>query len=81
LVGGLVAASPWLPFDMILVQGGLPGSHTLLRLFGVLSNILLNLILIPLWGLAGGALATGTSFVLLTFYLRAMSRRRLDIRL
>ena len=81
LVGGLVAASPWLPFDMILVQGGLPGSHTLLRLFGVLSNILLNLILIPLWGLAGGALATGTSFVLLTFYLRAMSRSRLDIRL
>ncbi|XKF14810.1 flippase [Halomonas sp. BLK-85] len=42
-------------------------------------NILLNFILIPLWGMEGAAIATSTSFIIWNFILRKAVLKRLSI--
>ena len=55
---GMVAAAPALALDLILSQAGAPGLQA--RFFGLLvgANFALNLVLVPVLGLVGAALAT-----------------------
>ena len=69
LVIGIVFYSGTLPFDFILLQMGRPGTHTLFVAAVMASNILLNLIAIPLIGMIGAAIATATSMLLGAIYL------------
>ena len=81
LMAGLVLCSGYLPFAMILVQGGFPGTHTLLRTAIVLTNGALNAALIPWLGLHGAALATAAALVLSAVYLKRLTRRTLGVRI
>lgn len=47
---------------------------------GALLNLVLNWLLIPLWGMEGAALASGLTMVTSTLILSLFVRRRLDIR-
>lgn len=71
---GLVIASPYLPFNMIFSQSNKPGTHTIYMFWVLASNVLFNMIAIPLWGILGAAIATSLSYVvsilLLTFFMR-----------
>lgn len=75
LVGGLVLSGGFLPFNMFLVQAGMPRAHTLLKVLVLASNVVLNLILIPPFGVWGAALATGASFLLAVVYLQLFAKR------
>lgn len=79
-VFSILATSIWLvsgiiSFDGILLQAGFPGRHSLLFLAIMVSNIFLNLILVPLIGVIGAALATGASFILGGIYLICFVKR------
>ena len=78
---GIVINAGYRPFLGILLQGGRPGSHTLLTGFLVLSNIILNVMLIPLLGIFGAAVATALIFVLEGVFLSVSARKLLGIRL
>ncbi|MBC8268847.1 MAG: oligosaccharide flippase family protein [Rhodospirillaceae bacterium] len=63
LIGGLTVYAVMIPTDMIVLQAGMPGRQSLLMTFNVLVNAVLNLALIPLFGLYGAASATAIAFV------------------
>lgn len=81
LMAGLVAASPWLPFNQVLVMGGRPGWHTIYILVAVAANIALNLLLIPYYGLVGAALATAIALLGAGLWLSRMARALVGVRL
>jgi len=72
-------SSGYVPFNMLLVQAGRPGLHTGLKTGIVLTNIVLNILLIPRFGVMGAAFATGGSFILAVAYLKLITRRFLDV--
>lgn len=78
---GILISSGYIPFNGIMIQAGLPEYHTLLTILAVGSNIVLNTIMIPLWGIKGAAIATGSSFVLSVIYLNIMVKRQLKFSL
>ncbi|WP_319763583.1 polysaccharide biosynthesis C-terminal domain-containing protein [Maridesulfovibrio sp.] len=63
LLSGFWIYSGYAPFGSLLVNDGHPGTQSLLLLSCMFLNILLNSILINLWGTIGAALATSFSFV------------------
>lgn len=81
LAAGMAAVGGYLPFMMLLVQAGKPGHHTLLMAGTALSNVVLNVALIPLLGIYGSALATSVAFVLGAVWLRMLSWRVLRFRM
>jgi O-antigen/teichoic acid export membrane protein len=78
---GLILCSGYLPFNMILIQAGYPGHHTIYMALILLTNAFLNAVLIPFYDINGAAVATGVSFVLSAVYLKKMVRRVLDFNL
>ncbi len=81
LMAGLAAASPWMPFNQVLLMGNKPGWHTIYILMSVAANVVLNLLLIPRFGLPGAGLATALAFIASALWLRRMSRSLVGVRL
>jgi O-antigen/teichoic acid export membrane protein len=67
-------------FVGIFAQTGRPMIQTRLNLAILGINVVLNLILVPVYGLLGAAVATGLSFVAGTLYFRSLVRRHLSLR-
>lgn len=76
---GILACSGFVPFDTMLIQGGMPGRHAAYMALVVASNVVLNGVLIPLMGIVGAAAATAMSLTLSVVYLRWFVRRHLGI--
>ncbi len=75
LLGGLTLISTFVPFDNLLMVSGFPGYQTLQNFVVVVTNIVLNIILIPQLGIAGAALGTAASYMVGLIVLFSMSRR------
>lgn len=78
---GMTAASGYMPFAQTLLMGNRPGWHTGMMTSIVLVNVAGNAALIPPFGLAGAAAATGLCLVYSAFALRALVARQLEVRL
>ena len=63
LLVGMVAYAFFVPFDQLLLQSGFPGRQSLMMAAYVAINVVLNVALIPAYGLAGAAIATAISLV------------------
>jgi len=70
LAAGAVVTSSYVPFSGLLVQGGYPGYQSLFILSVCLTNIALNFILIPFFGMYGAAVATTISYLFFVIYLK-----------
>jgi O-antigen/teichoic acid export membrane protein len=81
LIAGMVASAGYAPFQPLLLYAGFPGWHTVLMVGIIAINAIGNLLLIPVLGPIGAALATAIAFVLCVFTLRAMVAQRLAIRI
>jgi O-antigen/teichoic acid export membrane protein len=81
LMLGLAVASPWLPFNQVLLMGGKPGWHTIYVLVSVAVNVALNLLLIPQLGMLGAAVATAIALLASALWLRRMARTLIRVRL
>lgn len=79
LIAGIMLSAGYMPFNMLLVQTGYPGSHTIMITLTVLANIVLNGLLIPWLGMYGAALATSASFVLAIVLLKIFVRHKLQM--
>ena len=80
LVGGLLIYSVMIPMDHVVLQGGYPGRQSLLMTFNVTINVILNLVLIPFFGLYGACSATAASFVLAAIVINGVSWKWLGFR-
>ena len=81
LIGGIVIASGYLAFFNLLVNAGLPGWHSVMILGVVVFNGVANWLLIPVWGAAGAAAATGAAYVFAGVILWLMARILVKVRL
>ena len=81
LMAGIMISSGYQPFQMLLAQAGYPGLYTLLIFLVFIINTGLNLILVPVWGLYGSAIATGLSFVASAILLKFLTRRAVQIKI
>jgi O-antigen/teichoic acid export membrane protein len=79
LVGGIILSSGYIPFSNILMLGGYPGSHTVMITLLVLFNILGNILLVPLLGGMGAAIATALSYVFLIPLVKLFANRILGV--
>ena len=75
LLASLVVVSAFVPFDNMLLVGGYPGFQTLQQFVGAAVNTALNVLLIPLIGLEGSAIGTGTSYLAATLVLVVLTDR------
>jgi O-antigen/teichoic acid export membrane protein len=81
LLGGIVLASPYLPFMQMLLMTGRPGWHTGLVIAGVAIAFIANSLLIPRFGMVGAALGMGIGLVGSALLLRGLVRLRVGLRL
>lgn len=77
LGAGVLAVSGFAPFDGVLLQAGRPAHYTLLTFMVALTNLLLNLALIPVLGIQGAALGTALALGLSIPYLNVVMRWQL----
>lgn len=63
----------------LLGQVGLPLEESLLNIITVISNAILNVVLILLFGTIGAAIATAISYFLFALYMRIRVKKHLDI--
>ncbi|HRF80536.1 MAG TPA: oligosaccharide flippase family protein [Flavobacteriales bacterium] len=78
---GIAATSGYQAFQMLFSQVGHPGTQTLFIAGFFLSNLLLNLLFIPLLGVYGSALGTALAFVAMAILLRLLAQRVLNVRM
>ena len=81
LILGIVLGSGYIPFFNLLSMSNKPAWHNLFMLFFVSSNILLNYLLIPIYGINGAAIATTISIVLATLLIKVLSKRIIKIKI
>jgi O-antigen/teichoic acid export membrane protein len=78
---GAVVESSYIPFSGLLVQGGYPGFQSLFILSTCLTNVALNFLLIPYYGMFGAAVATTISYILFVAFLKSFAYRLFEIRI
>lgn len=78
---GIAVTSGYQAFQMLFSQVGHPGTQTLFIAGFFLSNVLLNLLFIPLLGVYGSALGTALAFVSMALLLRWLAWRTLHVRI
>jgi O-antigen/teichoic acid export membrane protein len=81
MMAGLALASPYLPFSQTLLMASRPGWHTIYMLAVVAVNLIGNVVLIPLLGLAGAAASIAASMVAAAVLLRVLVRGCIELRL
>ncbi len=79
LMGGFLLASPYIPFNMFLLQIGQPAYHSLYFLSILAANTVLNFALVPIMGTNGAALGTAVSLLYSAIFLRYIVRKRANI--
>lgn len=79
LMVGISGISGFLPFYEILSMAKLPGQNTLFMIFFFLTNIIMNLIFIPIWGINGAAIATSIAYVSSSFSIKYLLHKHLKI--
>lgn len=75
LMSGLVLVSTLVPFDNLLMVSGHPGYQTLQQVFTVGVNAAVAVLLLPVFGIAGAACGTATSYLAGATALLVFSRR------
>lgn len=77
LLTGLVISSPFIPFDNMMLISGYPGRQTIQQAVAFVTNVSLNLALIPLVGIEGAAIGTACSYLASVVSLILMTDNRL----
>ncbi len=78
---GIVLSSGYIPFGYILLQAGRPGLQTIMTLTLFIINLLLNLLLAPIYGITGSAIATALAYILSIFILKAFAKVSLKVQI
>jgi len=78
---GLAMAAGYLPMEMIFIQAGKPVTHTIFKVSVFATNIILNISLIPAFGIYGASAATASVNVISAIIIRYGARQKLGLRI
>lgn len=79
LMAGLLCSIGYAPLLMIFGQRGFPGLQSFLYFSVFLTNLVLNLILVPFLGVMGSALGTAISYISFVLIVRHLMKRFLGL--
>ena len=79
LMTGILLSVGYLPFQMLLNQVGSPGFQTVFIASIFVTNVVLNMLLIPMFGMFGAAIATSMSVSAPVLYLKILVRKVVGI--
>jgi O-antigen/teichoic acid export membrane protein len=79
LTAGCIAGSGYIPFQMIFNQTGFPRQQSLFLVCVFTLNVLLNFMLVPVFGLMGSAVATASVFAVQPILMKKLVLRHLRI--
>lgn len=79
LMAGVCIASGYLPFGLMLVNGGYPERQTVMVMLLLGINVVGNMLLIPQFGLYGAAFATFASYAFSVVLLKMFTKKYLGI--
>ena len=79
LMTGILLSVGYLPFQMLLNQVGSPGFQTVFIASIFVTNVVLNMLLIPMFGMFGAAIATSMSVSAQVLYLKILVRKVVGI--
>jgi O-antigen/teichoic acid export membrane protein len=77
---GMSVFALFVPVDHVMLQAGRPGVQSAMMTGNILVNVVLNLMLIPAYGLMGAAMATTIAFVLSGVVLNTVAWRYLGLK-
>ena len=80
MVGSLIGIG-YAPMLMIFSQVGMPTTQSQVYIFAFVSNLVLNLILIPQFGILGSAIGTALSGIITAAVLKFVARSRIGIKI
>ena len=81
LLAGLALTAGGQCFGMVLAMGGKPALHTFYVMAVLLVNLILNIALVPTFGIEGSAFATASSYVAAAVGAIVLARLSLGVRL
>lgn len=81
LLTGLTLGAGYIPFSNILLQAGRPGLHTIMVGLWVLANIVMNILLVPMYGIWGAAVATALAYASLAIFVKVSTWWVLKLRI
>ncbi|MBA3461280.1 MAG: lipopolysaccharide biosynthesis protein [Deltaproteobacteria bacterium] len=81
LMGGIAVASPYLPFNQMLLMASRPGWHTVYIVGWIAVAAVALSILTPMYGIAGAGAATAIALAASALLLRWFVRSRIGIRI
>ena len=81
LIGGFVISGGYQPFLMIFNQVGLPKTHTLFIFIICISNIVFNILFVPIVGVAGAAIGTAISFIVQLIAMKILIQKKIGIKI
>ena len=76
----ILLISGFIPFEMSLTLSGKPGSQSFQAFLVALINLILNLILVPIYGAIGAAISTGMALAFGIIYIYYVLLFKLGIR-
>ena len=80
LVIGITIASGYIPFYNIFSMSGKPRLQSIFMLLIFSTNLILNAIFIPIFGIQGAALGTGSSFIASIYFFKYFSNNYLGLK-
>ncbi len=81
LMSGSLVSIGYAPFLMVFNQVGRPNEQSMLYFAIFSSNLVLNLLLVPYFGMLGSAIGTALAYLSFVFILRGLAWRKLGVRL
>lgn len=81
LMSGIIVSARYLPYQMIFNQLGFPGIQSLFLFLFFITNLVLNFIFAPIWGMYGSAIAVSLSFIAQAIYLKLLLWKKINIRI
>jgi stage V sporulation protein B len=81
MLSGLILSIGYQPFIMIYNQTGYPGKQTLYYSLVFFTNLVLNIILVPIYGITGAAISTSLMFLSIPFYINIIAKNTLNCRI
>tara|TARA_B100000927_G_scaffold290604_1_gene289914 strand:- start:388 stop:1650 length:1263 start_codon:yes stop_codon:yes gene_type:complete len=81
LLASIFFISGFIPFELILTLGGKPGLQSLQTTSTLFFNIVLNILLVPIYFGLGASFATGLSYIFGMILLQVFSLRSIGIRI
>ena len=81
LIIGITIASGYIPFYNIFSMSNMPKLQSIFMLLIFLTNVILNSIFIPIFGLYGAAIGTGLCFVASIYYFKYFSKNYVGLKI